>query len=150
MKAKPEALIVFALAFVAVILGVISCGEDPEKESLRDQVKTTRARLDEVRERLVREQERTQDEMATVQRSLNAERERVNTEIRQLKLKQETERQATEVAKDDFVIAAVIAFSCIVGIFLLVGLLLHERRSRRALVWFVRWIRRRSGDGKAG
>ena len=150
MKAKPESLMVFALVFVVVILGILSCGrEDSEKEMLRDQVKTAEARLDEVRERLIREQERTQDEMATVQRSLNAERERVNTEIRQLKLKQETERQATEVAKDDFVIAAVIAFSCILGMLLLIGLLLHERRSRKALGLFLRWIQGRS-NGKTG
>ena len=150
MTAKPKALTLPAIVFFAVILGVISCGEDAEKESLRDQVKTAEARLDEVRQRVIREQERTQNEMATVQRSLNAERERVNEEIRQLKIAQQQERRATEAAEDDLLIAAVVAFSCVAGIFLLVGLLLHERRSRRALVWFVRWIRRRSGDGKTG
>ena len=49
MKAKPKALTLPALVFVAVILGVLSCGEDAEKEMLRGEVKTTQARLDEVR-----------------------------------------------------------------------------------------------------
>jgi len=128
MKAKPKALIVFTFAFLGVILGILSCGEDPEKESLRDQVKTTQARLDEIRDSLTMEQKRSQDE-----------RERAKEE-----------RLAREAAENDLMIAAVIAFSCVIGIFLLVGLLLHERRSRRALVSLLRRIRGRSANGKAG
>ena len=130
MKAKPKALILPTLAFalLAVILGILSCGEDPEKESLKDQVKTTQAMLGEVRDSLAMEQERTQDE-----------RERATEE-----------RQAREAAENDLMIAAVIAFSCVIGIFLLVGLLLHERRSRRALASFLRRIQGRSANDEAG
>jgi hypothetical protein len=130
MKVEPRTLILPTLAFalLALILGILSCGEDPEKESLRDQVKTTQAMLDEVRDSLAMEQKRTQDE-----------RERAKEE-----------RQAREAAENDLLIAAVIAFSCVIGIFLLIGLLLHERRSRRALVSFLRRIRGRSADGEAG
>ena len=148
MKPKPEALIVAALVFLAVILGVISCGkEDPEKDMLKSELKTTQARLDEVKDSLSREQKRTQEEMAAVQRSLQAERERVNQEVRQLRIAQQQESQAKGAAEDDSVVAAVIAFSCVIAMFLLVGLLLRERRSRKALGMFLRWIQGRS-NGK--
>ena len=49
--------------------------------------------------------------------------------------------EAAAKAKADFLAAAGITFSLVLVVLLLVGLLLRERRQRRILVRFVRWLK---------
>ena len=97
-------------------------------ELLKDRVKTTQAMLDQSRDNLAMERKRTREE----------------------RLRTQQERMAREEAEHDLSIATVVTFSCVVGIVLLLGLLLRERRSRKALASLLKCIQGRSGDGKPG
>ena len=134
MKPKVRALTALSLICGAAALGIFSCDNNGEKEMLMDEVKSTQARLDEVKEQLVQEQARAREE-------LEAERHRASDKANELELR-------LEGTEGDFLIAVAVAFSCVLAIFLFLGLLLREQRSRKALVSFLKWIQRRCANGK--
>ena len=119
-----------SLAFLASLIGCEGESETQLKRKLNQDLESTEARLDEVKEQLITQQARWEDQ------------------LEEMMHRQELERARTETAEADFFIAVVVSFSAVLAVFLLLHLLLRELSARKALVRFLRWIMRRNGDGK--
>ncbi len=119
-----------SLAFLASLIGCEGESETQLKRKLNQDLESTEARLDEVKEQLITQQARWEDQ------------------LEEMMHRQELERARTEAVEADFFIAVVVSFSAVLAVFLLLHLLLRELSARKALVRFLRWIMRRNGDGK--
>ena len=117
----------------------------------QQEVAETKARLDETRERVTAEQEKTKAEMARSRRQLQTERERAGQQLqaeresareraRKLQRQADLAGRQTEAAEADFSVAVVISLSAVLGTFLLLHLLLRELTARKALARFLRHI----------
>ena len=123
--AKNHALAALFLLILIFLLVFLSCGDDDEnawKRKLQQDLQTTEARLDEVRDTLTEEQTKAREDAQDMTRQLEGERAR------------------TESAEEDFLVAAVMCFSCVLTVFLLLNLLAKEHRSKRVLVRFLRYL----------
>ena len=134
MKPKVRALRALSLILVVSALGVLSCDENRDKKALKGKLDSAQSQLDQVEEQLVQEQARAREE-------LEADRHRASDKVNELELR-------LEGTEGDFLIAVAVALSCVLAVFLLVGLLLREQRRRKALVSFLKWIQRRCANGK--
>ena len=131
-KNHPPAAILLLLSLILSMLS--SCDEQKGgveaawREKLRQDLQSTEARLDEVRDKLIQQQTKAREELEEVQRQLKGERAR------------------TESAESDFLIAAVICFSCVLTVFVLLNLLVKEHRNKKVLLRFFHWLNQRRGS----
>ena len=117
--------VLFALAFLASLMGCEGESETQLERKLSQELESAPTRLDEVREQLITEQSRWGDQ------------------LEQMRHRQDQERARTEAVEADFLIAAVVSFSCVLTVFLLLGLLLREHRSKKVLMMFLTWLKQR-------
>ena len=134
--------VLVGLLVFGVLLG---CDDSDDAGALyRQEIAETKARLDETRERVAVEQEKTRAEMARARRELEAERERARERARDLERRADLAGRKAEAAEGDFSVAAVIALSSVLATFLLLHLLLKELTARKALGHLLRHIVRRN------
>ena len=117
--------VLFALALLASLIGCEGESETQLERKLSQELESAEARLDEVKEQLVTEQSRWEGQ------------------FEEMRHRQDQERARTEAVEADFLIAAVVCFSCVLAVFLLLGLLLREHRSKKVMARFVRWLKQR-------
>ena len=143
----------FAVAAFLVLLFLtlpLSCddGETEREKELRRDLQRSQAKLEESREQIIREQARKREEVASALRELKDQRLTAKEEAEDLERRADAERNQTRAAEDDFYVAAVVAFSSVLAVLLLLGLLLQERRARKALLSLLQFLTERSRDEK--
>ena len=75
--------------------------------------------------------------------------ERSQAQYEEVRRELEIERAKTEAAESDLSLAFVVSFSCVLTVFLLLGLLLREHRSKKVMARFLHWLKQRgNSDGK--
>ncbi len=143
-----KVLVVLLVALVAaVLLSFASCSEEPEPNYAKEAVEANQ-RLSEVAQHLAEqkgEATRHEAELKATRAQLSASEARADERAKEARLQHvehQIAQEQTEAAESDFLAAAGITFSLVLVALLLVGLLLRERRQRRILVRFVRWLKR--------
>ena len=122
--------VLFALAFLASLIGCEGESETQLERKLSQDLESTEARLDEVKEQLITQQERWEDQ------------------LEEMMHRQDQERARTEAVESDLYIAAVVSFSCVLTVLFLLGLLLREHRSKKVMVRFLRWLKQRGNSNR--
>lgn len=75
---------------------------------------------------------------------LQQQLQRSQTQVKTLQRELQEAREKTRAAEADFFIAAVVSFSAALAFFLLLQLLIREHRSKKTLVYFLRWMQGRA------
>ncbi len=131
---------------VLVVLFLPSCSEEPEPSYAKEAVEANQ-RLSNVAQQLAEqkgEAVRHEAELKATRAQLSAAEARADErakEARSQHVEHQIAQEQTEAAESDFLAAAGITFSLVLVVLLLVGFLLRERRQRRILVRFVRWLK---------
>ena len=105
---------------LVVVCLIPSCDCNGEKEELRGRLEDSEA-----------QRVRTEARLNTVERELEIEKEKAGS------------------TEDDFTVAAVTAFSCVLAVFVLLALLLRQRRGKKALFKLLRALKARCKNGQA-
>ena len=120
MVRKLRLPLVLLLGALVLVCLIPSCDRNGEKDQLRGRLEDSEA-----------ERVRTEARLNTVERELEIERER------------------TTSTEEDFTVAAVTAFSCVLAVFVLLALLVRERRGKKALLKLLRALKVRWRNGQA-
>ena len=143
-------LLLVALVVCALLASVTSCGDEPEPNYAQEAIQAHR-RLSEVRDDLSRAQERkarTESDLATLRSRVSSAETMAQERDRQAK-RENMERMDAEAALDaadqDFLLACIVGFSCVLVVFMLLHLLLREQRQRMVLVRFFQLLKGRNG-----
>ncbi len=148
-RARSGRIFVALLTAVVVLaaLSLPSCSDEPELNYAKEAVEANQ-RLSEVAEELAEQKgegAQHEAELKATRAQLSASEARADERAKEAR-SQHTDTQIaqeqTEAAESDFLAAAGMTFSLVLVVLLLVGLLLRERRQRRILVRFVRWLKR--------
>ena len=127
MVRKLRLPLVLLLGILVLVCLIPSCDRNGEKDQLRGRLEDSEA-----------ERVRTEAQRARIEAQLNA----VEREL-------EIERERATSTEEDFTVAAVTAFSCVLAVFVLLALLVRERRGKKALLKLLRALQVRWRDGQA-
>ena len=137
---------VLIVVVVMIVLALISCSEDPEPDYAKEALEAQQ-QLTDVAQQLAEQKgegERDHAELKAMRARLSAAEARADERAREARsqhVEHPIAQEQTEAAESDFMATAGITFSLVLVVLLMVGLLLRERRQRRILVRFVRWLK---------